>query len=513
MKICVLQVSYEGSTFEYQYDDIARDLSHFLPEHTFHHEFLKKTTTFRQIRNLRSQDFDIYVNLCEGYLDTDIPSIDVILALEHFNLPYTGPNLSLYSPPKDIMKLVAQSEGIACPDYVVTETTNNLAMAISRLRFPMFVKPNDMGDSLGIDRNSLVNDSVALEHKVKEITEEYGSTLIEEYVNGREFSVLVCGCPDPALPPIALLPIEFRFPEGERFKTYDLKIRQVHPECNVPCDSPELTQRLKEAACKVFSGFSGEGYARMDFRLSNRDELFFLDANFTCSIFYPPGYEGSADYILRFDGMGQAGFLKKIIEEGLSRHARKQKSYVVRSARIGKGVFSSRNIACGEVIFPGEQCSHRLVTRSYVERNWSQADIEIFNRYAYPVGKEVYVLWDREPAGWTPQNHSCDPNTGFSGLDIVAIRDIDIGEELTIDYTTFYDEHMTSFNCQCGSPKCRGRIQYSSQTKKSNPTNLSLSPEEGESNMVFGYHLMLDMYGCRSEAVSSISHCYEFMES
>ena len=91
MKICVLQASYEGSSCDYQHYDPPRILSHLLPEHEFHHEFLKKVSTYRQIKALARQGFDIFVNLCEGYLDSDVPSIDVIFALEHLNLPFTGP--------------------------------------------------------------------------------------------------------------------------------------------------------------------------------------------------------------------------------------------------------------------------------------------------------------------------------------------------------------------------------------------------------------------------------------
>ena len=65
----------------------------------------------------------------------------------------------------------------------------------------------------------------------------------------------------------------------------------------------------------------------------------------------------------------------------------------------------------------------------------------------------------RNPAGWAPQNHSCDPNTEFVGLNLVARRDIRGGEELTVDYATFYDRHMTPFDCACGSPLCRGRVE------------------------------------------------------
>jgi D-alanine-D-alanine ligase len=422
------------------------------------HVFLKKATTFRQLRDLKKQGFDIYVNLCEGYLDSDIPSIDVIIALEQLNVPYTGPTLTLYDPPKDLMKLVAQTQGVAVPAYIVAATLDEVTRAVPQLHLPLFVKPNMAGDSLGIDQDSLVYDPTALLQKARVLLETYDEILIETYIAGREFTVLVYADPDPRCPPQALLPLEFRFPDGEHFKTYDLKVRQFHPECNVPCADPGLARRLQEAAVNIFQGFYGEGYARLDFRLSPANDLYFLEVNFACSVFYPHGFQGSADYILAYDGLGQAGFLRQIIAEGLARHARKQAPYAIRSTAHGYGLYARRPIRPGEVVWRGEEQPHTLVTRSHVEQTWLPADREVFARYAYPLGRDVYVMWAKNPAAWAPQNHSCAPNTTFVGLNVVALRNIAADEELTIDYATFYDTHMPPFDCQCGSPQCRGQI-------------------------------------------------------
>ena len=55
-------------------------------------------------------------------------------------------------------------------------------------------------------------------------------------------------------------------------------------------------------------------------------------------------------------------------------------------------------------------------------------------------------------------NHSCEPNVGFGGnVVVVAMRDIDPGEELTTDYALF-DDYEGSMECQCGRPACRVRI-------------------------------------------------------
>jgi D-alanine-D-alanine ligase len=82
----------------------------------------------------------------------------------------------------------------------------------------------------------------------------------------------------------------------------------------------------------------------------------------------------------------------------------------------------------------------------------------MFDRYAYPLSEEVFVLWDRDPSEWAPQNHSCDPNTRFDGLDVVAIRGIRAGDELTLDYAQFLDASAEAFECRCGASTCRGRV-------------------------------------------------------
>ncbi len=458
MKICVLLPSYEGSACDYQHYDPPRDLSGLLPGHEWRHVLLKKVSAFAQIQALVHEGFDVFVNLCEGYRDSDVVSIDVIQALEYFDVPFTGPSSALYDPPKDLMKRAARSSGVADPPFVVADGPADVAEALACLRFPMFVKPAGYGDSMGIDDGALVRTRDALERQVTRVTSEFGRTLIEEYIEGREFTVLVCASPDAGGTPLALLPVEFRFPPGPAFKTYALKVTQFHPECNVPCADAALAGRLKEAATAVFRSFSGVGYARMDFRVAPDGRIYFLEVNFACSVFYPEGYQGSADYILHYDGLGQAGFLRHILAEARARHQRRQKAYIVRPRNGGYAMFASRALRQGDVVFKGEERAQRIVTRSHVERTWSDADRETFYRYAYPIGSEVFVLWDLDPAEWAPQNHSCDPNTEFRGLDVVARRDVAIGEELTLDYGICYDSRMIQFDCTCGSPRCRGRI-------------------------------------------------------
>ena len=459
LRICVLQPDYSTSDVDYQNYDPARDLSHLMPEAKFEHVLLNKLSTYKQLKELKKNNYDVFVNLCEGYLEWNIPSIDVIYFMELLNLPFTGPSSLLYDPPKDLMKYVAYTTGIKTPAFALIESLEDIETACSHLQYPMFVKPDKAGDSLGIDDNSLVHNKEELINKCAALIEEYRPLLVEEYIEGREFTVMLVANAEDEKTCTVFKPIEYIFPKGFKFKTYALKTSELHPEANIPCNNPVLEAQLKEAALQIFQGFGGVGYARLDFRVNTKNEIFFLEINFTCSVFYKDGYEGSADYILKADGIGQAGFLKKIIEEGIARHLRSQKKYTMKGNAIaGYGIYATQNIQSKELVFKGEEMAQRMVTRRYVERYWDVKELETFRKYAYPLSKELFLLWDNNPANWAPQNHSCDPNTTYEGLNVVALRDISKGEELTLNYASFLDEHMEPFACRCGAPDCLGLI-------------------------------------------------------
>jgi D-alanine-D-alanine ligase len=459
MKICVLLPDYSTTNVDYQNYDPPRNLARLLPEHQVDTIFLNKLTTYKQLKELGSKGYDIFVNLCEAYLEWEVPGIDVIYSLELLNLPFTGPTSILYDPSKEIMKLVAFYEQIKTPNYCLINADADLQKQIKLLQFPLFVKPSKAGDSLGIDENSFVSNYELLKKKTDEILPEYGELLVEEYIDGREFTVLIAANAD-GKTATAFQPVEFIFPKGNSFKTYALKTSELHTDANIPVNDETLCLQLKKAAEKIFNSFGGVGYARLDFRMNAAGELYFLEINFTCSVFYENGYEGSADYILQYDGIGQRDFLLHIIEEGMARFEKKKKNYIVRNNAIsGFGIYALRDIKTGELIFKGEEMSQRIVTKKWVEENWTEEEKLTFRRYAYPLGTEVFLLWSHLPQDWAPQNHSCNANTRFAGLNIIANRQIAKGDELTLDYAQFLDENSEPFNCLCGAANCRGLIQ------------------------------------------------------
>lgn len=458
LKICVLQADYSTTGVDYQYYDPKRNLATILPEAKFDHVYLNKLTTYQQLKELKEKKYDLFINLCEGYLEWKVPSIDVITSLDLLGLPYTGPTANLYDPPKTIMKYLAFCEDIKTPAHILVECEEDLESLPGNLQFPLFIKPAKAGDSLGIDAQSKVSNETALKNKAAALLEEFGSVLVEEYIDGREFTVLVTANPD-GKTCTSFLPVEYIFPEGFAFKTYSLKTSALHPHANIPVTDQKIIEALQSTAAKIFMSFNGVGYARMDFRMDSKGVLFFLEINFTCSVFYAEGYEGSADYILAYDGAGQRGFLERIIIEGLARYQRKEKLYVVKGNAIaGYGMYAKYDLPIGTVLFKGEEKPQRIVSKKYVDAYWDEREKLSFRRYAYPISKEVYILWDLQPEEWSPQNHSCNANCAYQGLNVITNRPILKGEELTLNYGSFLDETMEPFICNCGAQNCAGRI-------------------------------------------------------
>ena len=459
MKVCVLQPDYSSSIVDYRHYDPPRDLSALLPGHTVDHVMLDKRTTYAQLERVSTQGYDIFVNLCEGYLDWDVPSIDVIESLERLDLPYTGPTPALYDPSKSLMKYVAHTAGVRTPSHVLIRRHHQGPFSTQGLRYPLFVKPAHAGDSLGIDEHSLVHDERALHRQIEVTRQAHGDVLVEEFVDGREFTVLVMAGIEPGDDVVVLAPVEYQFPASTAYKTYALKTSDLHPSANIAVTDHALAARLQDAAKRVFDGFAGVGYARMDFRLDAHGALFFLEVNFTCSVFYPTGSEGSADHILALDGLGQDGFATHIIAEGIARHRRAQKPWEMRGNSIaGYGIFATRDLAEGDAVFRGEGRPHRIITAREVATYWTANGQRTFRQYAYPLSDELYVLWSDDPTAWAPQNHSCEANTAFDGLNVVASRPIAAGEELTLDYAAFMNEQGESFACCCGAAQCRGTV-------------------------------------------------------
>lgn len=189
-----------------------------------------------------------------------------------------------------------------------------------------------------------------------------------------------------------------------------------------------------------------------------RGNYFFWKSTSLAPFFIATGLREVQIIFLNMMGLDRPVFSAILFQKAFQGITKRKKYSIKGNSIAGYGIYAVADIAPNELIFKGEETTQRIVTRRYVHQNWNVKEKETFRKYAYPLSKEVFLLWDYDPTDWAPQNHSCNPNTTYDGLNVISLRQILAGEELTLDYASFLDENMEPFNCQCGNPDCRGLI-------------------------------------------------------
>ena len=259
------------------------------------------------------------------------PEIDVVFPVLHgtfgedgtiqglfelAGLPYVGDGVlgSSVSMDKEMMKRVCAERMLPIVDYVtVTREKPDLEKICEHLPFPMFVKPANLGSSVGISK---VRDARELEAAVALAAQYDRKVIVERGIAGRELECAVLGNDRP----MASLPCEI-LPSRE-FYDYDDKYLLDRAETKLPADLPaEKTEELRRLAVECYRAVECEGMGRVDFLLEGSTEKLYINEintipGFTSISMYPKMWEAS--------GIGFAALIDRLIELALERQERKK---------------------------------------------------------------------------------------------------------------------------------------------------------------------------------------------
>jgi D-alanine-D-alanine ligase len=259
------------------------------------------------------------------------PDIDVVFPVLHgtfgedgtmqglldlANLPYVGAGVlaSSASMDKEVMKRLMVERGLPVVDYlVVVRGQNHLEEIGRRLPFPMFVKPANLGSSVGISK---VKTCEELKEALIFAGQFDRKILVERGIAGREFECSVLGNDEP----VAAVPCEI-LPSRE-FYDYEDKYLLNLAKTVVPADlTPEQTSEVQRLAVACFQSVGCEGMARVDFLLEAETGKFFINEintipGFTSISMYPKMWEAS--------GLPYSNLIDRLIELALERHRARQ---------------------------------------------------------------------------------------------------------------------------------------------------------------------------------------------
>jgi D-alanine-D-alanine ligase len=240
-------------------------------------------------------------NLLEEFNGEAVFDHNVVSYLELLGLPYSGcnPKGLLIARDKALAKKILCYHRIPTPRFYVVPLGKKLKIP-KHMRFPMIVKSLLEEGSWGISQNSIVNDPQKLEERVHFIHENVSTNaLVEEYIEGRDLYVSVMGNSKLTVLPFVELnyknaPTNVHQIASRKAKWNPEYRRKYEIELEPIILAPVLSERVTQLSKRIYRLLGLSGYARLDLRISNKDNIYFLEANPNPDIAYGDEFALSA---------------------------------------------------------------------------------------------------------------------------------------------------------------------------------------------------------------------------
>jgi D-alanine-D-alanine ligase len=253
--------------------------------------------------------------------------------LELANLPYVGAGVlaSAVSMDKEVMKRLCAEQGLPVAEYVTLYRDQIHAGAVDldaicrKFPFPMFVKPANLGSSVGISKAKTRDE---LKSAIELAARFDRKILVERGIAGREFECSVLGNQSPkAAIPCEILP-------SREFYDYEDKYILGTSKTVLPADlTSEQTKQMQQLAVAGYRAVECEGMARVDFLMEATTGKFFINEintipGFTSISMYPKMWEAA--------GLPYAQLIDRLIELALERHKHKQATAYTKDAVLSQ---------------------------------------------------------------------------------------------------------------------------------------------------------------------------------
>lgn len=218
----------------------------------------------KQIEWIKEENFDIVFNALHGG-NGENGVISAVLQIA--GIPFTGSEYmaSAIAMDKYRTKKLLNSIGVLTSPFELHTSPTKFPRSLS---FPLVIKPNDAGSSVGL---SIVKKEKNILNETKKALKYSREYIIEKYINGRELTApIIC---DETYPLVEIVPksgvYDYRSKYGQGMNEY------IVP----PLIDNSVMERIKISAKKVWNILGMKNYGRIDFRLNENNEAFCLEAN------------------------------------------------------------------------------------------------------------------------------------------------------------------------------------------------------------------------------------------
>ncbi len=278
-----------------------------------------KTTSITQVLQVTNQISNtVVIPLLHGPMGED-GTVQGALELAHVAYVGAGVLGSAIAMDKSIAKQILAANNIAQPKFVTVRDSEdrNVAVdrAITKLGLPVFVKPANMGSSIGVQKAKSRDEIIAALVQAFEYDEW---ALIEEAINGREIEVAILGNESArASVPGEIIP-------SHEFYDYEDKYLIDGAKLLIPAPlTAKQTTEVQNLALNIFGVLRSDGMARIDFFYEENGRGFLCNEintipGFTPISMYPKLWQAS--------GVSYSELLDQLIDLAIARHAKRRRN-------------------------------------------------------------------------------------------------------------------------------------------------------------------------------------------
>jgi len=262
----------------------------------------------------------IILALCDGSDVDGVPGPSVTRYLEEKGIPYYGCDdvFMVNTTKKSEMKEMFIANNVATAKFVyVTPNSPLTRESMKHMTFPLFVKASDSYGSIGLSKDSVCHTFEECEKQVQVMQHTFENVIVEEFIDGAEYSLLVIGdsrFPDSqeeVFPPAERV-FDDDIPQDERFLSYHL-VWELGGEKYKYAAVTKDSDLLMDLAKRAYDCVGGNGFGRIDVRRRDAtNEYFVLEVNANCGI----GYDSSSAQILKLRGKGIAYLVERVLSIG-----------------------------------------------------------------------------------------------------------------------------------------------------------------------------------------------------
>jgi len=238
--------------------------------------------------------------------------------LDLYEIPYIASNVAALNneSDKNRAKKIMQIAKIKTADFFITNPGEYLTKSSIPLKFPLFIKPVKGGDSIGVDKNSIVLNFKSFKAKVLDIKiNQNSSSLVETYLAGKEYSVGIFE--DSIDGTITAMPIEIIVKKNVNGHCIlDFDVKKNDEEKVIPVTDIKIFNKISKIAKVSFKALGGKSFGRIDIKMDHLGVPHFIEANLM------PGLRKGYFYrscLLNLD-MSYDDMIFNIANTGLSSH-------------------------------------------------------------------------------------------------------------------------------------------------------------------------------------------------